>query len=345
MEIATIWRATFYPTFHQPSDMSRIAQILRYFAGTLAALLLIVGALFAKTASGQTAVADPPEKSAKQQTSDRPETSLDKAEGKEEQLYVRLKKNEDGKEVAMQTAVVRFEGLPGTKYAGKTVDLFGVVHIGEKEYYDDVDQRLSTYDSVLYELVAPDGTRIRPEDLEKRRGLLASVQTGMKDMLNLEYQLEQIDYMADNFRHADMSPDEFVKDMERRGDSFLQMIGRMAGASMAASANSGGDAGMLLAMFSDDRPKRLKKVMARQLMDVEVVTAGMKDANGEDTLIQGRNVKAFKVLEEELNKGKANVAVFYGAGHLPDMAERLKRDFKMKPIQSEWLDAWDFTKN
>ncbi len=150
-------------------------------------------------------------------------------------LYIRVATTDEKKPSALQTAIVRYKGKKGTKYAGKIVDLVGVVHIGQDEYYADLNKRLAKYDSVLYELVAPDGTRIRPEDLEKRRSLLASMQTGMKDMLNLEYQLELIDYMAENFRHADMSPDEFVEDLERRGDSIWKMVARMMGAGLASS--------------------------------------------------------------------------------------------------------------
>jgi hypothetical protein len=259
-------------------------------------------------------------------------------------MYVRVV-DENGQPKAMQTAIVGYEGKQGTPNEGVQVDLVGVVHIGEAEYYADLNQRLGEYESVLYELVAPDGTRIRPEDLQQRRSLLASMQTGMKDMLNLEYQLEKIDYLAENFRHADMSADEFLVDMERRGDSVAKMVARMMGAGLASSAASGGDASMLFAFFSKDRSKLLKRSMARQLVDVETVTAGFNDANGENTLIKGRNAKAFKVLREELDVGKKQLAVFYGAGHLADMAERLEKDFEMEKKQTTWLDAWDLTTN
>ena len=294
----------------------------------------------------QTAVAEPPaaqdaakEKPAAQATAD------SKSEETSAPLYLRVHKSEAGKPIALQTAIARFRGHKGTQYEGQVVDLVGVVHIGQRDYYVDLNDRLSKYDTVLYELVAPDGTRIRPEDLEKRRSLLASMQSGMKDMLNLEYQLELIDYMAENFRHADMSPDEFVEDFARRGDSIWKMAARMMGAGLASQASTGGDAGMLLAIFSSDRSKRMKQVMARQLVDIELVTAGIDDANGENTLIKGRNAKAFKILKEELDAGKKKVAVFYGAGHLPDMADRLEEEFGMQTKKTTWLDAWDLTKN
>lgn len=262
-------------------------------------------------------------------------------ETESEGKYLRIEKDQRGKKVALQTAIVRYEGRPGTRYDGAIVDLVGVVHIGEKDYYRDLNERLSRYDSVLYELVAPDGTRIRPEDLKKRRSIVASMQTGMKDMLELEYQLELIDYMANNFRHADMSPTEFSEDLERRGDSVFKMLARMMGAGLATQSRTGGDVGVLMALFSEDRATAMKNAMASQLIDMEVITAGINDANGENTLIKGRNAKAFQILREELADGKEKIAVFYGAGHLADMAERLEKDFGMRAVATTWLNAWD----
>ncbi len=265
-------------------------------------------------------------------------------EGKVED-YVRVTRDDRKQPKALETAIVRFLGKPGTRYEGQQVDLVGVVHIGQREYYAELNSRLGQYDVVLYELVAPDGTRISPQDLQERRSLLASMQTGMKQMLNLEYQLEHIDYLAKNFRHADMSPEEFMEDLRNRGDGIWQMIARMMGAGLATQASGGGEAGILLALLSENRSMKMKQVMAQQLTDVEAVTAGMDDASGENTLIKGRNRKAFEVLREELDAGKKNVAVFYGAGHLSDMVDRLKADFEMSQTDTSWLEAWDLQRN
>ncbi|MCM2372790.1 hypothetical protein [Aporhodopirellula aestuarii] len=317
-----------------------VAKRLKTIAWIIGALLLMVWQLaFARPGSAQE-VAEPPTQQAEEKT-ETEEGSDDSAEA----LYVRIHRDEDNTPQSMQTATVRYVGKPGTKYAGKIVDLVGVVHIGQAEYYEALKNQLSGYDKVLYELVAPDGTRIRPEDLQQRRSLLASMQTGMKDMLNLEYQLEKIDYMADNFRHADMSPDEFVEDLERRGDSVWKMVARMMGAGLASQAGNGGEAGLLMALFSKDRSMMMKRAMAGQLIDIEMVSAGIDDVNGENTLIKGRNRKAFEILREELDGETQTAAVFYGAGHLPDMAERLVTEFEMEPTQTTWLDAWDLTRN
>lgn len=260
------------------------------------------------------------------------------------EVFLRITRDDADRPKALETAIVSFEGKPGSEHAGCRVGLVGVIHIGDKAYYEQIDKLLAEYDVVLYELVAPDGTRIRPEDLQHRRSLLSSVQSGMKDMLNLEYQLEHIDYMAKNFRHADMSPEEFVQDMRDRGDEVWKMLARMMGAGLA-SQPAGGDVGILVAMMSNNRAMLLKQTMAKQLLDVDVAVAGLDDASGENTLIKGRNRKAFEVLKEELAAGKKNIAVFYGAGHLDDMAQRLEEDFQMQATAKRWLAAWDLQRN
>ncbi|MGI9473875.1 MAG: hypothetical protein ACR2NZ_20195, partial [Rubripirellula sp.] len=149
-------------------------------------ILMVFAALVGLSAMrgfAQSAVAEPvaDEKHAKEADAG-VENSKESEAKKPESLYLRVQESDESKPRALQTAIVRYKGKADTPYAGKIVDLVGVVHIGQKEYYEDLNKRLSKYDAVLYELVAPDGTRIRPEDLQKRRSVIASMQSGMKDM-------------------------------------------------------------------------------------------------------------------------------------------------------------------
>ena len=45
------------------------------------------------------------------------------------------------------------------------------------------------------------------------------------------------------------------------------------------------------------------------------------------TLISGRNKVALDVLRKEIAAGKKKIAIFYGAGHMPDFQKRLRDDF------------------
>lgn len=260
-----------------------------------------------------------------------------------ENRFIRIVKSDKNKPLSLDTSVIRYVGRAGTPVEGRIVDLVGVIHIGQRDYYQQIDRLLAEYDAVLYELVAPDGTRIRPEDLQQRRSLLSSMQTGMKDVLELEYQLEHINYLAENFVHADMSPEEFAEDMQSRGDGLGKMVMRMMGAGIAAQSTTGGDLGLLAALLSGDRTMGLRQSMAKQLVTLNMI--GLDDSTGDNTLIKGRNRKALQVLEREIVAGKKKLAIFYGAGHMEDMAERLEQDYELQADKTQWLKAWDLQRS
>jgi hypothetical protein len=174
---------------------------------------------------------------------------------------------------------------------------------------------------------------------------LGALQNGMKNMLEVEHQLEQIDYTADNMVHADLSPAEFFESMGKRDESFAQMYFRMIGASMAqqsrqAAQGESADADLMAAMFSKDRPRMLKIAMARQFENMEQLLTSMAGPNG-STLITERNKRALDVLEEQLDEGVKRIAIFYGAGHLAEMDDQIDERFEMKPVSVEWLEAWN----
>ena len=76
---------------------------------------------------------------------------------------------------------------------------------------------------MLYELVAPQGTRI-PKGAKPGNHPVAMLQNGLKDMLGLEHQLQYIDYTENNMVHADMSPDELLKSMATATKALCRCI-------------------------------------------------------------------------------------------------------------------------
>jgi hypothetical protein len=50
---------------------------------------------------------------------------------------------------------------------------------------------------------------------------------------------------------------------------------------------------------------------------------------------------ALAVLKDQLAAGKKLVGIFYGAGHLQDMDQRLRKDFELKPVAITWVTAWN----
>jgi hypothetical protein len=295
----------------------------------LAALLALCGSLPATLAQEKEAPKENPAKA-------KPATDQ----------FMRVRKDDRDQPVSMDTAVVSYVMADGSQ-PGLQVDLVGAVHVGDKTYYDELNKLFESYDAVLYELVAKEGTRI-PKDGRKNGGSghpIGAMQDGLKSLLDLDHQLDCVDYTKENFIHADMSPEEFAKTMADRGESFMQMFFRLMGAGMAQQGQGTSDAAILMALFAPpaERTHRLKVEFAKQMGSMEGQMAAINGESG-STIITERNRKAFEVLDRELKAGKKKVAVFYGAGHLPDMEERLLKDFRMKRSETKWLTAWSLKK-
>lgn len=263
--------------------------------------------------------------------------------------YLRLARDEDDNPTALQTSIVRFTSND-EKLKGVEVDLIGAVHIGELDYYKQLNDEFKKYEAVLYELVAPADDN-RPTAGRRSDHPIASMQSGMQRMLGLAYQLDEIDYQAENLVHADMSPEQFEGAMANRDENFLKMfmkmyfreVGRMlAEQSKPRSASRPGssDADLALALFSSNRSQAMKLVLAEQFANME---SAMKSIDGPEgsAIISDRNKVALRVLREQIDAGKKKLALFYGAGHMADFQKQLAADFGLTPDEPRWLDAWD----
>lgn len=160
-------------------------------------------------------------------------------------------------------------------------------------------------------------------------------------MLELEYQLEKIDYQKSHLVHADMTPEQFSQSMKDRNESFLQMFFRMMGQSLAQQGGGQvSDVELLAALFAKDRAHQLKRVVAAQFENMGGMMLALDGPEG-STLITERNKVAFGVLRKQVDAGRKKIAVFYGAGHLPDMEKRLVSDFGLKEQSVTWIEAWN----
>ena len=140
-----------------------------------------------------------------------------------------------GRAAALQLAIVSYQYADERAKDRVTVDLVGAVHVGDRAYYADLNDRFRQYDALLYELIAPAGM-IPDPDAERRPGLLSSAQIAMTQALGLSYQLYEVDYDKPNFVHADLSPDELAASMEERGESMYVYFWRLFYASVNEAA-------------------------------------------------------------------------------------------------------------
>lgn len=263
----------------------------------------------------------------------------DNKQGKGDELvFVRVTK--DGKKLrAMQTAVITYSNPVDP--TGAKVTLIGAVHIAEPDYYSQLNTLFQQFDALLYEMVMEPGQGV-PNPQERGVSPVSTIQVGMKDALGLTFQLDEINYKAKNFVHADMTPKEFFDTMNRRKEGLMQLMFRSLGAGIAMqSSGKANDISLLTAAIGSDPQKGLRRALAEQMVEMDGQMAGLSGNDGKSTLITERNAKAMDVLQQEIKKGKKNLGIFYGAGHLKDMHERLEKEYGMKPEKVDWLDAWN----
>jgi len=267
--------------------------------------------------------------------------------------FIRVVKDEEGKPKSLETAIATYDNGKGF-----TVDLVGAVHIGDKDYYKKLNQRLSSYNAVLYELVVEHGAELPPDLKNRKKDNPISMFQGLtKEFLELESQTEQIDYTPANFVHADMTFEEMADAMRKRGDTPLtlalgvilemmkqQNLQQQAGEATQpeSEAETEGESleQVLTALLDPERAVKMKQAMAQQF-DAQDPAKAFGSSIGA-LLIEDRNKKAIEVLKKEMAKrNQGRLALFYGAAHLPDFEKRLVEDLGMKKTETTWLRAWD----
>ena len=249
-----------------------------------------------------------------------------------------------------QTALTRFQKGP------VLVDLVAVVHIAEASYYGRLNQYLRNYPCVLYELIAQPPGDINREELYELVGMEAPpanpipargesntdttrFQRQLCEKMALSFQLDEIDYGALNFLHADLTPRQLDKLLKGRQDPpkafFDKLLENMGGSPAERLEWSA----RFMAPTNPVNQRRLRQLMARLLCDPVEFDRSLRGPESE-IYLEKRNAKALKVLRGQLGKGTKKVAIFYGAAHMPDLARRLTKELGFRRISQSWLSAW-----
>lgn len=252
--------------------------------------------------------------------------------------FVRFVKVDDGGH--LDTAITTY------RRQDVTLILFGAVHIADAQCYAALNDRFTQCDVLLYELVGPPD--YRPSKQREERGFnpISLLQQGLKNSMELRFQLDEIDYQAANFVHADMTPQEFEHSMAERGESLLSIMWSMMVSGMqqqmeqAEAGATPSDFDLVKAFRSGEGRHTLRMAFAAQMEQVEALQAGGKGS----TLLEGRNEKCLEVLERELRAGRKKIGIYYGAAHFPHMEQRLVDDMGFQKVGHEWLVAWDCKK-
>lgn len=251
----------------------------------------------------------------------------------------------EGKERdTLQTAVTRF------RRDGYVVDLVGVVHLADSKYFESLNRLLATYDRVLYEMVGgaytPEAAEAVPSGDDEMAGI-RQLQTMAKSILGLEFQLDGIDYTVENFVHADVDSEGLDDLMEARNQNFSEIFSR----AMTLSQEGGiaglpsSEAGMnqmfssLLSAVTTGNSNELKRLLAPFLSEAEAFIAQLEGEDGTVLVTERNKVVMTKLAEEQEKYGPGSYAIFYGAGHMPDLEERLLA-LGYSISETSWSDAW-----
>ena len=252
-----------------------------------------------------------------------------------------LRFHDHARGAALQVGIISLQH----KESGAKVDLVGAVHIGDAKYYHTLNKDFKKYDSVLYEMVKP--KELDPGKLNqgRKQSSVSFLQRFMKTQLDLAYQLDEVDYGPKNFVHADMTDKQFAERQKVRGEGMFQLMMRMMREDMARQKGAKGAADisvgeLMRALFSPSRAVDLKYLLARQFNELERLTAGLDGKEG-SVILTERNTVALNVLAKELKAGRKNLAIFYGAAHMPDIEKRMVEKMGFERKGTRWLTAWD----
>ncbi|MCB1125707.1 MAG: hypothetical protein KDM81_04370 [Verrucomicrobiae bacterium] len=229
--------------------------------------------------------------------------------------------------------------------------LVGVIHLGTAGYYTELQEFLDARSLVLFEGIGAENGDFELQEDE------FSLQDQMASALGLVFQLEAIDYRRPGFRNSDLSFDELARlfggggadgtagtapsapggaefnvlIQMMRGEGFFGGLARMGVSALASSPRLQATMKVMLIEMMGGLPPNLAEI------------AGMPDGMKElmDKLIKARNDVVVRDVRRELRKRRRpdTIAVFYGAGHMADLEQRLCRELKLHPGEERWFTA------
>ena len=139
---------------------------------------------------------------------------------------------------ALQTASIEYRPTTG---AGPSIWLVGVAHLGTREYFQALQQRLDRATVVLYEGVGISDVKKGPGAATDGNG----VQAALANALGLSFQLDVIDYRRPNFLNSDLHVPELQDEVRKHSsdgapapseDTLNQLMDALQGTGVTGGA-------------------------------------------------------------------------------------------------------------
>ncbi|KAG0465379.1 hypothetical protein HPP92_019543 [Vanilla planifolia] len=273
------------------------------------------------------------------------------------------------------------------------VDLFSTIHIADKEYFDTLQKRLDSYDCVLYEMLTTQDNLENKRNCVSARRIKAShsrsfsivgfIQRQMAQILALDFQLDCLNYLGDNWLHADLDFETFKMLQLEKGENLFTFARDMTLRSTEAFVQS--------ASIPEDLDRwrtillRASRVLPMPLVGFLIIgiacsplenqltefselealfrfdigtalkiflakrltsefTQSTAAVEENSVIIGERNRVATLALRTAIDCGHRRIALLYGGGHMPDLGRRLCEEFDMVPSRVQWITAWSITK-
>jgi hypothetical protein len=253
---------------------------------------------------------------------------------------IRYFERPDGK-AELQTAVISMKNAEGAQ-----VDLVSAVHIADASYFEAMNQRLAAYDVVLYELVGGPMEKRDEQKVTSELGATHLLQRVVQSMLGLRYQLDGIDYSRPNFVHADASWEDWERLNKERDQNMATLFARAMEMQNDPSMKKEMEKmsseevfTQILSAVKEFNPDKFKRSLAPLLSESESFVTKLEGKDG-TVVISERNKIVMQSVDDQLAKGHRKIAVFYGAGHMPDLKARLEAK-GFKESDSQWMSAWN----
>ena len=267
------------------------------------------------------------------------------AEAQENKHFIRFISDGLDRRGELQTAIVSYTNISGTK-----IDLVSAVHLGDREYYDWLNKYFEGKDIVLYELVA--NADDRPLLNAERTGTspISFLQKALGSFLGLSFQLEQIDYATQNFIHADLNPDQLRKAMEDKDQNLFSTFFALAAAQSISledetattdTYSSFDILSLLDALTSGDHRNSLKYLFAEELGKGGNLQLTPEIENQIPILGDRNEAVIAKLIGVISDPNIKNIAIFYGAAHMPGLERVILGELGFQRSSERWLSAWE----
>jgi hypothetical protein len=236
---------------------------------------------------------------------------------------------------------------------GPDVWLAAVTHIGTSNYYAELQHFLDAQPRVFFEAIRAD------DDGVPRRGGEYSLQADLAKALGLTFQLDQINYHRPHFRNSDLTLEELTRLLSPATNAVSAPDGVPAegamefGALVQAMTGEGLMGGLARLgvgiLGASTRLQAATKVamiellgqLPNDLTQIAGLPPGMQKLM--QILVEERNEAVVRDVRKALAQRPPlrSVAVFYGAGHMADLEQRLCRALGYRPANERWLTAFD----